>query len=321
MAGEEKIFEFIVTEEEAGMRLDQFLALSLPDYSRTYIQKLIKAGQARVGERHFKPSYLLNEQDNVILEVPPPETWILEPEPIPLDIVYEDDHIIVINKKAGMVVHPAPGNRTGTLVHALLSHCPALSGIGGVLRPGIIHRLDKNTTGLLIVAKTDLAHLPLVRQMTERSIKRIYIALVTGNMKENSGTINVPIGRNENHRERMAVNHKTGKTAITHYRVLKRSEGLTLLEISLETGRTHQIRVHLAYIGHPVVGDPEYGFSQKQMFCSVPVSHSLLIGKLKKVKMQMLHATRLEFRHPITGDDMKLEAPPPGLFRELIDVL
>ncbi len=321
MAGEGKKFEFLVTEEEAGMRLDRFLAFSLPDYSRTYIQKLIKSGQARVGDKCFKPSYILDEQDMVKLEVPPPEEWIPKPEPIPLDIVYEDEHIIVINKAAGMVVHPAPGNRTGTLVHALLHHCSNLSGIGGILRPGIIHRLDKNTTGLLIVAKTDPAHLELVRQMSQRAIKRVYIALVSGEMKDNSGTVNLSIGRNERHRERMAVNHKTGKTAITHYRVVKRSQGLTLVEMSLETGRTHQIRVHMSHIGHPVVGDPEYGGSMKQMLSSIPPSRTLLVSRLKKLKVQMLHAARLEFRHPVTGHDMRLEAPLPAFFKEIIELL
>ena len=321
MAGEEKIHEFIVTEEEAGMRLDRFLALSLPNYSRTYIQKLIKKGGAKVGERHLKPSYLLNEQDQVLLEVPPPETWIPKPEPLPLDIVYEDEHIIVINKAPGMVVHPAPGNRTGTLVHALLYHCPALSGIGGVLRPGIVHRLDKNTTGLMVVAKTDAAHHNLVRQMMARSVKRIYLALATGEMKENSGTINVPIGRDERRRERMGINYKTGKTAITHYRVLKRAEGLTFLELALETGRTHQIRVHLASIGHPVFGDAEYGGNLKEALSSIPASRSLLLGKLKKVKRQLLHAARLEFRHPVNGNDLRLEAALPCLFQEIVDLL
>lgn len=320
-AAEEKTFTFIVSEDEAGMRLDRYLAQILPDYSRTFIQKLINSGKVAIGERQPKQSHVIETDEVVNLTIPPPESCIPQPEPIPLDIVFEDDALIVLNKPCGMVVHPGAGNPTGTLVNALLHHCSFLSGIGGVRRPGIVHRLDKNTTGLLVVAKTDIAHRHLAAQLSDRSLKRYYLALVAGNFEQNAGTIDAPIGRDERHRDRMAVNPRHGRPAVTHYEVLKRAHGLTLLGVSLETGRTHQIRVHLSHIAHPVVGDPEYGKEINVVLSAVSDVQPLLPGKLKKVKTQLLHAARLQLNHPVSGEPMKFEAPAPPHFLEIINLL
>jgi 23S rRNA pseudouridine1911/1915/1917 synthase len=293
---------FEVREGEAGKRLDVFLSGEAEDYTRSYIQKLIEDGLALVNGVAARASYKVKQGDLIRLEVPEPEGMESKAENIPLDIYYEDSDVIVINKPRGMVVHPASGNYSGTVVNALLYHCGDLSGIGGVLRPGIVHRLDKDTSGLIMVAKNDAAHVELARQLKERLVTRIYLALVHGRVKEQTGVIDAPIGRDPKNRQKMAVVHKNARNAITNYRVLKRFDGYTYLELKLETGRTHQIRVHLSYIGHPVAGDPKYGPSRPHF----------------DLKGQFLHAAVLGFKHPRTGACLKFEAPLPG---ELATVL
>ena len=279
----------------AGKRLDVFLALESKSLTRSYVQKLITNGLVSVNGSPAKPSYRVKEGDIVILRLPPPEGLELRPEPIPLDICYEDDDVVVVNKPRGMVVHPGAGNFSGTLVNALLYHCRDLSGINGVLRPGIVHRLDKFTSGLLVVAKNDASHLELARQLKERKVKRRYIALVHGRVKNQCGTVDAPIGRDPKNRQKMAVVFKNSRPAVTHYRVIEYLDGYTLLEVRLETGRTHQIRVHMSYIGHPVAGDDKYGPSKPGLG---------LTG-------QFLHAASLGFYHPRSSVYMEFEAPLP----------
>ena len=279
----------------AGKRLDVFLALESKSLTRSYVQKLITNGLVSVNGSPAKPSYRVKEGDIVILRLPPPEGLELRPEPIPLDICYEDGDVVVVNKPRGMVVHPGAGNFSGTLVNALLYHCRDLSGINGVLRPGIVHRLDKFTSGLLVVAKNDASHLELARQLKERKVKRRYIALVHGRVKNQCGTVDAPIGRDPKNRQKMAVVFKNSRPAVTHYRVIEYLDGYTLLEVRLETGRTHQIRVHMSYIGHPVAGDDKYGPSKPGLG---------LTG-------QFLHAASLGFYHPRSSVYMEFEAPLP----------
>lgn len=321
MTQEDKIHRFIITEEESGTRIDRFLSSVLPDYSRSYIQKLIKQGKAFVWNKNVKSSYVLNQDDKVEFWMPPLQVWIPKPEQILLDIVYEDHQIIVVNKPAGMVVHPGAGNRSGTLVNALLNHCKKLSGIGGIFRPGIVHRLDKGTSGLLVVAKTDEAHACLVSQLAERKMKRIYIALVYGEIEDQKGTIDLPIGRDPHHRERLAVNHKNGKPAISHYEVLKRGPDVTLIRVALETGRTHQIRVHVQYLGHPIIGDPDYGRRKMSIPNGLNQEELLLYRKMKKMSYPLLHAERLELLHPSKHEKMVFEVSPPPKFKEILDLL
>lgn len=285
--------EFIVTDKEKGYRLDQVLALKLPEYSRVRLQGLIKDGQVLVDGKTSKPHHKLRTAENVTLEALPSTIQYppssIQPEKIPLDIVYEDESIIVVNKPVGMVTHPAPGNWSGTLVNAILGHCTISSG--DILRPGIVHRLDKDTSGLLIVAKNESTHLNLAQQLKNRQLQRKYIALVEGIVEFDEGTVNAPIGRHPHDRKKMAVIHNnTARHAITHYRVLKRLPKQTLLEISLETGRTHQIRVHMAHIGHPIVGDSVYG--RRLPYCA---------------DRMMLHAFYLGFKHPLTNKLMEFK--------------
>jgi 23S rRNA pseudouridine1911/1915/1917 synthase len=296
---------FEVREGEAEKRIDVFLAGEAEDYTRSHIQKLIADGYASVNGVTAKASYNVKVGDLIRLEIPEPEGMETKAENIPLDIYYEDSDVIVINKPRGMVVHPAPGNYTGTVVNALLYHCGDLSGIGGVLRPGIVHRLDKETSGLIMVAKNDAAHVSLTRQLKDRQVIRIYLALVHGRVEEQSGVIDAPIGRDPKNRQKMAVVHKNSKNAITNYHVLKRFNGYTYLELKLETGRTHQIRVHLSYIGHPVAGDLKYGPSRPHF----------------DLKGQFLHAAVLGFRHPRTGACLKFEAPLPGELAAVLENL
>ncbi len=291
-----EVYPFEVAEDDAGKRLDVFLAEEIEELTRSYIQKLIADGLASVNRAPARASYRVKPRDLVELQVPEPEGLELKGEPIPLDIYYEDSDVIVVNKPRGMVVHPAEGNYSGTLVHALLHHCKDLSGINGVTRPGIVHRLDKDTSGLIVAAKNDFAHLDLARQFKDRLITRRYYALVHGLVKEQTGTVDAPIGRDPRDRQKMAVVLKNGKHAVTGYRVLRRFPGYTYLELKLETGRTHQIRVHLSYIGHPLVGDPKYGPARP---------HFNLNG-------QFLHAAVLGFSHPRKGTRIELEAPLPG---------
>ena len=298
---------FQVTREEQGNRIDRYLASRLPDYSRSFLQKLVGEGRVLVGDKPVKSNYKINEGDRIILSVPDAVEPEIIPEPIPLDILYEDASLLVINKPKGMVVHPCPGHYSGTLVNALMYHCKdQLSGINGVMRPGIVHRIDQNTTGSLVVCKTDAAHRSLAEQLKVHSITRKYRAIVHGNLKEEEGTVNAPIGRHPVDRKKMAVNNRCGRDAVTHYRVLERFGSFTYLECRLETGRTHQIRVHMASIGHPLLGDDVYGPSR----CPIPG----LTG-------QTLHAMTLGFIHPETGTYMEFEAPLPEYFENLLEKL
>ncbi|MFS8500829.1 MAG: RluA family pseudouridine synthase [Caldicoprobacter sp.] len=297
---------FEVEQADDKKRIDVFLTEKLPGHSRSYIQKLIKDGLVSVNGQKVKCNFKVKPGCLIDVTIPPPKEVSLQPEPLELDIVYEDNDIVVINKPQGMVVHPAPGNYSGTLVNALLYSCDGLSGIGGEIRPGIVHRLDKDTSGLLVVAKNDAAHQSLAQQIKDRTLKRIYWCIVEKNIKEDKGIINAPIGRHPTNRKKMAVlNSPTAKPAITHFKVLERFGQYTLVEARLETGRTHQIRVHMAYIGHPVVGDSVYG-SRKQKF---------------NLKGQVLHAKKLGLIHPSTGEYMEFEAPLPPYFEDLLDIL
>lgn len=299
----------IVVNEEDKLRLDSYIAKKDESLSRSMIQKLLEESKITVNGNVVKASYKVQVGDRIQIEIEPPKEVKLEAQDIPIDIIYEDDDIIVVNKPKGLVVHPANGNPDGTLVNAIMAICKdSLSGIGGELRPGIIHRLDKDTSGLLIVAKNDRAHINMSEQIKDRKVKKTYIALVRGTITENEATINMPIGRSTKDRKKMAVT-KNGKEAITHFKVLNRyttsKASYTLLEIKIDTGRTHQIRVHMAEIGHPVVGDMVYSNGKNEFG---------VIG-------QCLHAKRLEFCHPITGKEMSFEAPLPEYFENIIDLL
>ena len=295
--------EFIVHEEKD--RLDKYISNKTDEISRVMIQKLIDEGEILVNGKSQKASYKVQKGDKISINIPEVKEVGLKSQDIPLDIIYEDNDILVVNKPKGMVVHPAVGNLDGTLVNAVMAHCKDnLSGIGGEVRPGIVHRLDKDTSGLIIVAKNDKAHIKLSEQIQNREVKKIYIALVRGIVKENEATIDMPIGRSSKDRKKMAVDKK-GKVAITHFKVLKRFEKYTLLQERIETGRTHQIRVYLAEIGHPVVGDYTYSNGKNEF----------------NVEGQMLHAKSLEFKHPITGKLKHLEAPLPEYFEEVLKKL
>jgi 23S rRNA pseudouridine1911/1915/1917 synthase len=308
---------FVVEPAAAGARLDRFLQTRAPDLSRTRLQALIAAGQVRVVPGHAKPSHRLRAGAQVSVEVPPPEPLTLTPEPVPLDVEYEDTDLLVVNKPVGLVVHPGAGHRTGTLVHALLAHCGArLSGIGGVRRPGIVHRLDRGTSGLLMIAKTDRAHLGLARQLKARTVERRYLALVLGRVPHAAGVIEAAIGRHPQDRLRMAVRPAgQGRPALTRYRVLERFPGpppLTLIEATLGTGRMHQIRVHLAHLGFPVVGDRTYRRR------ATPPLDAGLAARATDLGGQALHAAVLGFTHPVTGARLRFEAPPPPAFTALL---
>ena len=292
-----------VLQSEDGQRLD-VLVSSKWDITRSRAQSLIKEGCVWVNERASKPSYKVQAGEAITIEIPEPTAIEAKPQKMDLDIVYEDSHIIVINKPRGMVVHPSPGHADGTLVNALLYHCKNLSGIGGQIRPGIVHRIDKDTTGLLVVAKDDEAHLSLSQQIKDKEAAREYKALVEGVVKEDEGEVIQPIGRHRSDRKKMAI-IPNGKEAQTLYRVEKRYKDFTLVDAKLRTGRTHQIRVHMAYIHHPVVGDKVYGY-KKQRF---------------NLEGQMLHAARLKLTHPISGEVMTFEAPLPDDFANLLEKL
>lgn len=294
---------------DAGRRLDLFLAARVPGLSRSRAQKLIEAGMVQVtGETCSDKNYRLCAGDPVGLTIPPAETAALEPEAIGLDIVYEDEDLLVINKPRGMVVHPGPGHRKGTLVNALLHYCPDLSGIGGIKRPGIVHRLDKDTSGLLLVAKNDLAHRSLSNQLKTRQLKREYIALVSGRVKPALGRIDAPIARHPRHRKKMAV-VEGGRPAVTRFRVLKYYGSYSLLLLNLETGRTHQIRVHLSHLGYPVVGDPTYA---KGRWDTLPPGLA---------EPQALHARRIKFIHPRTSTAMEFSVSLPPAFKQGLKAL
>ncbi len=299
------VHNLYVAGADAGKRLDVYVTEAIPGLSRSYVQKLIGQGMVQVNAKEAKANYRLREGDEVCVSVPPPVKLEILPEAIPLDIYYEDNDLIVVNKPRGMVVHPAEGNYAGTLVNALLYHCRDLSGINGVLRPGIVHRIDKDTSGLLVAAKNDFAHEGLAAQLKEHSVTRGYIALVHGAVKHDRGTVDAPIGRHPVERQKMAVNYRNGKRAVTHYRVLERLGNYTLLLLRLETGRTHQIRVHMSYTGHPLVGDTRYGPAK---------AHFGLEG-------QFLHAYLLGFKHPRSGVYMEFTAPLPEELEVIIEKL
>lgn len=299
-------YQFTVSEEDENERLDRLLSAYLPDQSRTYLQKLLKEGSAVLNGAPAKPSCRVREDDRIDVTVPDKIIPNIEPQDIPLDILYEDDDLLVVNKPKGMVVHPAAGHADGTLVNAVMFHCRgSLSGIGGVLRPGIVHRIDRDTTGSLIICKNDAAHRSIAAQLKEHSIVRKYSAIVYGELKEDDLTISRRLGRDPKDRKRMAVVHAPdGREAVTHVHVLERFHGFTYVECRLETGRTHQIRVHMASIGHPVLGDEVYGGMRKCPFSGL--------------QGQCLHAGILGFRHPATGEYIETAAPLPDYFQNLL---
>lgn len=299
-------YKFIADDNED--RIDVFLSNVYKDASRTYLQKLIKMGNICVnGKQVTKSSYKLNEDDEIELNVPEPLPLEILPEDIPLDIIYEDDDFLIVNKPKGMVVHPAPGHLSGTLVNAVLYHCKDnLSGINGILRPGIVHRIDKDTSGSLIICKNDFAHRNIADQLKVHSITRIYLGIVTGHLKENEGTVDIFIDRDKNDRKRMAICDKMhGKHAVTHYRVLESYEGYDLVEFKLETGRTHQIRVSMKYLNHPLMGDITYGAPNNRF----------------GIEGQVLHAKTIGFMHPSTNNYVEFEAPLNEEFEHILNVL
>ena len=296
----------IIVKEEEKIRLDAYISNKMPDLSRMAVKRLLEEDKIKVNGEKAKASNKISKGDKIEIQIDEPKDIKIEAQDIPIDIVYEDEDIIVVNKPKGLVVHPANGNPDGTLVNAIMAICKeSLSGIGGELRPGIVHRLDKDTSGLLIVAKNDKAHINMSEMIKNREVKKTYIALVRGNIPEDSATINMPIGRSTKDRKKMAVK-KDGKEAITHFKVIGRyttnKGSYTLLEIKIDTGRTHQIRVHLAEIGYPVIGDEVYSNGKNEF----------------GVHGQCLHAKKLEFKHPITGKDMILEAPLPEYFENIV---
>lgn len=306
MAEVKKVEEIKLVSDENGVRIDAWISKRLEKYSRSYIQKLIDDGLVSVNGSVVKANYKVKMEDNITVQIPEPEVLDIVPEDIDVPILYEDEHIIVVNKPKGMVVHPAAGNYSGTLVNALMKHCgDNLSSINGVIRPGIVHRIDKDTSGVLVIAKNNSAHAILSGKLKEHDVNRIYIAVAEGNVPADRGKVDAPIGRHPVDRKKMAVNMKNGRRAVTHFRVLERFKSSTLLELKLETGRTHQIRVHMAYIGHPLVGDTVYG-RKKQKY---------------GFEGQALHAAVLGFTHPRTGEYVEFSADPPQEFRELVEKL
>ncbi len=300
-----ELIEVRVRREQARQRLDRFLALELPQFSRSRLQALIEQGLVRLNGKQPRARELVRAEDSVQIEIPPAEKIEAQPESIPLEILFEDDALLVINKSAGMVVHPGAGNVDHTLVNALLAHCTSLSGIGGKERPGIVHRLDKETSGCLVVAKTDFAHRDLSKQFAARTVKKTYLALVAGRLKKSSGLIDAPISRHPIHRQKMAIAKSArGRSAETEYRVIRADKEMSLVECDLHSGRTHQIRVHLAHLGNPVVGDKLYSAKSAKSF-----------------PRQMLHAWRLGFCHPLSQERKDFEAPLPSDMAALVENL
>ncbi len=295
--------ELTVPEYETGKRIDKFLSENIEGYSRSFISGLIDDGNVCVNAKSVSKSFKLSAGQLIEIEFDEPAEPLAEAEDIPLDIVYEDEHLLVVNKPKGMVVHPAAGNYTGTLVNGLLYHCKGnLSGINGVLRPGIVHRIDKNTSGLLVVAKSDIAHNSLSEQLKEHSITREYHAVVYGHLKSENGTVDAPLGRHSIDRKKMCVTDKNSKSAVTHYEVMEEFRDFTYIKCILETGRTHQIRVHMAYIGHPLAGDDVYG--PKKV--------------ITELEGQCLHAAKLGFIHPVSGEYMEFKSPLPEVFEKFL---
>lgn len=301
---EDNQFEWTIDEKEQSERLDKFLVENLSgEASRSQIQQWIKGGHVLINQQPVKANSKLNNQDHVVINIPEPDSANIKAEDIPLDVVYEDSDLIVINKKRGMVVHPAPGHYTGTVVNALMHHCKDLSGINGELRPGIVHRIDKDTTGLIMAAKNDKTHVNLSEQLMQHTVERKYIALVHGVPSHLQGTIDAPIGRDRHDRKMFTVTEKNSKSAVTHFVLLEQFANAALLELKLETGRTHQIRVHMKFIGHPLVGDPMYGRNR---------SRGVTLDG------QALHAAILGFKHPTTGEFLRFESELPDDLQHLI---
>ncbi|MEK5133982.1 RluA family pseudouridine synthase [Bacillus sp. FSL W8-0645] len=293
-----------VSEEQTSERLDKFLSTTEPEWSRTQVQQWVKDGLIEVNGKQVKANYKVQSGDQIKVEIPDPEVLDVEAEPMDLDIYYEDADVLVVNKPRGMVVHPAPGHVSGTLVNGLMAHCTDLSGINGVMRPGIVHRIDKDTSGLLMVAKNDMAHESLVNQLVAKTVTRKYTAVVHGIIQHDTGTIDAPIGRDKKDRQSMTVTKESAKQAVTHFDVIERFEDFTVVECRLETGRTHQIRVHMKYIGYPLAGDPKYGPRKTVDFNG-----------------QLLHAGVLGFDHPRTGEYIEFTAPIPADMQAFIDSL
>ncbi len=293
-----------VSEEQTSERLDKFLSTTEPEWSRTQVQQWVKDGLIEVNGKQVKANYKVQAGDQIKVEIPDPEALDVEAEPMDLDIYYEDADVLVVNKPRGMVVHPAPGHVSGTLVNGLMAHCKDLSGINGVMRPGIVHRIDKDTSGLLMVAKNDVAHESLVNQLVAKTVTRKYTAVVHGIIQHDTGTIDAPIGRDKKDRQSMTVTKENAKQAVTHFDVIERFKDFTVVECRLETGRTHQIRVHMKYIGYPLAGDPKYGPRKTVDFNG-----------------QLLHAGVLGFDHPRTGEYIEFTAPIPADMQAFIDSL
>ncbi len=301
----EKMREEVLISEVNNKRLDTYISTKLDDLTRSMVQKLIRDGKISVNGNLEKESYKVKVDDKIVIQIDDPKETTIKPQDIPLDVVYEDNDIIVINKPKGMVVHPGVGNPDNTLVNAVLAHCKgSLSGIGGEIRPGVVHRIDKDTSGLIILAKNDRAHINMTEQIKKHEVTKIYTALVKGNIVEDEATIDMPIGRDKTDRQKMCVT-RDGKEAVSHIRVIKRYGAYTLINVKIDTGRTHQIRVHMAKIGHPVVGDEVYSNGKNEF----------------GVHGQMLHSTILEFKHPVTGKVLHLEAPLPEYFQKIVDEL
>ena len=302
-------FHSIVTDEHDGMRIDKLISELIDSFSRSYIQKIIKDGKVTLNGKVVKASATVSEGDEIDMDVPPSMIPEILPQDIPLDIIYEDNDVLVVNKPKNMVVHPAAGHFTDTLVNAIMYHCrDNLSGINGVMRPGIVHRIDKDTTGSIIICKNDIAHQSIAAQLKEHSIKRVYHAICYGIIEEDEIVIDKPIGRSVNDRKKMAVNMQNGKSAVTHVKVIKRFENdkFTYVECRLETGRTHQIRVHMSHIGHPLLGDDTYASGRNSKF---------------KLEGQCLHAKTLGFVHPVSGKYIETDAPLPEYFSHLLEIL
>jgi len=318
------MLDLSVPAPSSGERLDRFLAAAQTDLSRSRLQSLIREGRVRVNGHASRASLRLREGDRVCLEIPAERAASrsrLEPEARPLSIVFEDEWLLVLDKPPGLVVHPGAGVRAGTLVNALLHHCPQIAGVGGEGRPGIVHRLDKDTSGLMMVAKTERAHRALVEAIRARAVRRIYRALVWGEPGPDSGRLESAIGRDPRDRKRMAVVRKGGRPAVTHWKVRQRFGVAAALELALETGRTHQIRVHLSHLGHPVVGDPLYGGRARKLLSAGGGERSLAGGLLDRMRRQALHASELEFSHPIGGEALHFTAPVPDDYERALELL
>ncbi|MBM7701794.1 RluA family pseudouridine synthase [Metabacillus iocasae] len=299
-----EVMQLVVNEEHKNERIDKFLSTINEEWSRSQVQQWIKDSHVKVNDKVVKGNYKCKVEDTITVEIPAPEELDVIAEDMNLEIYYEDSDVLVVNKPKGMVVHPAPGHYSGTLVNGLMAHCKDLSGINGVLRPGIVHRIDKDTSGLLMVAKNDMAHESLVSQLVEKTVTRRYKAIVHGVISHDHGTIDAPIGRDKSDRQSMTVTDENGRDAVTHFNVLKRFKDFTWVECQLETGRTHQIRVHMKYIGYPLAGDPKYGPK-----------------KTLPIEGQALHAGVLGFVHPRSGEYMEFEAPIPQELEDMLDLL